>query len=561
MNAPRQARDTQFQGRDVQRQTRDAQRQGVPRQGAQRQNLPRQGRDMSREFMRGEAGNRAQNPRNASPYARGNAPRDSWREAGAQQPRARYQQNEERQPGPSRPPQRGASRPIDEAFDPVARIVGSTGAGRGRGGAAARSFDFADAFQLAKYILIAAVAIVVVFFVGRAIYSVTPGTYSVAGEQMQINRGSTYRDLVDSGTLGVSKGNLVAVDGSILEEGSGDDPTVYLDGNPVNLDDQISDTGNITAENGADRTEPYTATQKTTAVETKIARDKQSEEEGAAKNVFNFYNGVLHVVTQKGQEGITETRTGETSGKTAEVEVQKNEPRVVENLHPVLSDDQKLVALTFDDGPTESGGDTDTILEVLDQYGAKATFFMLGSQAEANPEVAKRVSDAGHQVASHSYSHDAEHFLNSDKADDVREQVQKARDAIESAVGYAPSYIRPPGGNIDVKGIEAAGDLADGYIGWTVDPHDYDRPGGDVIAENILNQVSPGSIVLLHDGGGDRSQTIEAIKTVIPELQSQGYTFVTIDELVQAVLSSSDSSSSDSSSSSSTSDSSSESGA
>ncbi len=389
---------------------------------------------------------------------------------------------------------------------------------------------------MGKLALIAIVVIALVIIIGRAIYFSTPATYSVAGEQTQLARGSTYRNLVDSGALGVSKGNLVAVDGSVLEEGAGDDPMVYLDGNPVNLDDQISDAGNITAENGADRIEPYEATQETTPIETKIARDKQSEEEGAAKNVFNFYNGVLHVVTNQGQEGIKETRTGETSGKTAVVEVQKNHPRVIENLHAVLPDKQKLVALTFDDGPSEANGDTDAVLAVLEQYNAKATFFMLGSRAEQNPDVAKRVANAGHQVASHSYSHDAEHFLNSGNADDVREQVEKARTAIESAVGYAPSYIRPPGGNIDVKGIEAAGTLADGYIGWTVDPHDYELPGADAIAESILNQVSPGSIVLLHDGGGDRTQTIEAIKTVIPKLQSEGYTFVTIDELVQAIL-------------------------
>ena len=439
---------------------------------------------------------------------------------------------------------RGAAYTQD-VFDPRSSVQGGRSMRGGGRPAPAYSFDIADAFQLGKYVLAGIIVLLVAIFIGRTIYSLTPATYQVQEQEVSLARSTTYQDLVNSGTLDVKKGDLVAVDGSVLEEGGGKDPTVYLDGEAVNLSDCISDAGNITAENGEDEIEPYEATQEITASETKIARDKEAEAEGATSNVFNFYNGVLHVVTKQGQDGIVETRTGATSGKTATVTVQEMEPRVFENLHPVLSDSNKLVALTFDDGPNPEDGGTADILEVLAKYNVKATFFMLGSQAEEYPEMAKKVADAGHQVCSHSYSHASEHYLDKASASDVVDQLTKAREAIAAAVGYEPAYMRPPGGNVDVDAIVAAGTLADGYIGWSVDPHDYDLPGANVIAQNIESQVTPGAIVLLHDGGGDRTQTAEAIDEAIPKLQEQGYTFVTIDELVAAVLAEQDGSSTD----------------
>lgn len=448
-------------------------------------------------------------------------------------------------PAPAAGGRRGFERD-DAAFDPRARVLGGQSIGGGGRSRRTRSFDIADAFQLGKYILVGLVALAIVVFVGRAVYYSTPATYEVEGQEVSLVRGTTYRDLLESGELVAVQGDLLAVDGAVLEEGGGDAPTVSVDGVQVDLDERITDEGNITAEDGADQIEPYTATQEITPVETKVARDMEAEDEGAAQNVFNFYNGVLHVVTDQGQEGITETRTGEVSGKTATVKVQDMRPRVFENLHPDLPSDQKLVALTFDDGPNPAEGGTDGILEVLADNDVKATFFMLGTQAEQYPEEAKKVADAGHEVASHSYSHDAEDFLNNDKTDKVREQVQKASEAIEAATGTVPKYVRPPGGNIDLKGILAADTLADGYIGWTLDTLDYELPGSDVIAQNIVDEVQPGSIVLMHDGGGDRSQTAEALAQAIPELKEEGYTFVTIDELVQAVIASNGSKTSDS---------------
>ena len=398
------------------------------------------------------------------------------------------------------------------------------------------SFDIADAFQIGKYVGVGIIALLIIIFIGRAVYLSTPSTFTVQGQEVSLARGTTYQGLLDSGALEASPGNLVAVDDEVLQEGAGKPPTVYLNGEPVNLGDQISDQGDITAQNGEDEIEPYTAEQQITPIETQIARDKQAEAEGAEAGTFNFYNGVLHVVTDPGQEGIVETRTGETTGKTATVKVQDMKPRVFENLHAVLPENRKLVALTFDDGPVPGEANTEGVLEVLAKYDAKATFFMIGTEVEQYPEIARRASDAGHQVASHLYSHDDKHFLNATTEEDAQYQVAHAREVIGQATGIEPTYVRPTGGNVNVKAIKAAGDAADGYIGWTVDTFDYNLPGADTIAKTVIDSVEPGSVILMHDGGGDRSQTVAALDKMIPALQEKGYTFVTTDELVKAVI-------------------------
>lgn len=410
----------------------------------------------------------------------------------------------------------------------------------GRGGfdpsSVVEALQMAGAWVVGHARIVAVALVAVLVFVG--IFQAMPVNVQVDGQALALPRSTTYLQLVDQGYVDAQRGDLLDIEGQLLEEGAGGDPIFYVDGERVaDANSGISDAGNITAERGEDTTENYTTTsEEIVPVETQVAVDHEAEALGAEEGKFNFYNGVLHVVTDPGQEGISETRTGEVSGKTADFVVQEMEPRIIENLHPVLSDKHKYLALTFDDGPSPNDTETPGVLEVLDKYGVKGTFFMLGTEAEQYPEVAKKVADAGHQVASHSYSHADEHFLNNTTEDDVRYQVGHAREILEEATGVEVPYIRPPGGNVDLKAIKAAGDLADGYIGWSLDPTDYNLPGADAIAQTVIDRATPGDIILLHDGGGDRSQTIAALDKLIPALQDEGYTFVTIDELVEAIL-------------------------
>ena len=148
----------------------------------------------------------------------------------------------------------------------------------------------------------------------------------------------------------------------------------------------------------------------------------------------------------------------------------------------------------------------------------------------------KRAADEGHQICTHSYDHASGSGRGVDmtrmSADEQIAEVQKGQDAITQATGKEASKIfRSPGGNYHDEIIWTLQPYVTGEIGWNVDTEDWRRPGAEAIAQRLLS-VKPGDVVLMHDGGGDRSQTIEALKIALPQLVEEGYKFVTIDQLI-----------------------------
>ena len=184
---------------------------------------------------------------------------------------------------------------------------------------------------------------------------------------------------------------------------------------------------------------------------------------------------------------------------------------------------EPVVYLTFDDGPHPTW--TPRVLEVLARHGATATFFVLGQNAEAYPELASRLVEAGHDAENHTFDH-----ASLDKVD--REtfiaEVRDTDDAIHAAAGAQAdpiSCLRPPYGAYDAQTSALAAELGKTLTLWNVDPQDWRRPGAAQIAEHLLAHARPGAILLMHDGGGERSQTVEALDTVLGELVARGYTF------------------------------------
>ncbi len=182
----------------------------------------------------------------------------------------------------------------------------------------------------------------------------------------------------------------------------------------------------------------------------------------------------------------------------------------------------RTVALTFDDGP---GPATGQILDLLAQYHAKATFCEIGQNAAANPAVVKRVLAAGHRLCDHSVHHPQPFAkLPHDKA--VYE-ITAARDMIVQAGGPGTqvSWFRAPGGGFNADNEQITASLGMSSLGWSVDPRDWSRPGVPAIVSTVQKQLKPGGVILMHDGGGDRSQTVAALKQQLPWLVAQGYTF------------------------------------
>jgi peptidoglycan/xylan/chitin deacetylase (PgdA/CDA1 family) len=188
---------------------------------------------------------------------------------------------------------------------------------------------------------------------------------------------------------------------------------------------------------------------------------------------------------------------------------------------PVLPAD-RTVALTFDDGPSRY---TPRILDVLYRNRVPATFCLLGDNAEEFPAIARRIVREGHQVCNHSRSHAD---LGRASAHRVRGEVAVAQWQIARATGVTPKLFRFPYGSSDHESRRLVQRYGLRPLDWDVDPRDWTRPRAGTITSRVVGHVRPGSVVLLHDGGGDRSHTAAALAAMIKALRKQGYRFVLV---------------------------------
>jgi peptidoglycan/xylan/chitin deacetylase (PgdA/CDA1 family) len=177
-----------------------------------------------------------------------------------------------------------------------------------------------------------------------------------------------------------------------------------------------------------------------------------------------------------------------------------------------------VIYLTFDDGPVDPRW-TPQVLEALARHDAKATFFILGQLAQRFPELIQAEVDAGHSVGNHTFDHRTLDGIG-------REAFFNELLATEKALGDKGSKcMRPPYGATDAYTVAYAAELGYKVVLWDIDTQDWRRPGAWAIASEVLEAARPGAVVLMHDGGGDRTQTVEALDTVLTTLSDQGYTF------------------------------------
>jgi peptidoglycan-N-acetylglucosamine deacetylase len=188
---------------------------------------------------------------------------------------------------------------------------------------------------------------------------------------------------------------------------------------------------------------------------------------------------------------------------------------------------EKVLALTYDDGPNSPY--TDQLMEVLGRFGVKATFFVIGQQAEQATQTIREMQAQGHELGNHSYSHKRLIFTSQSS---ISAEIDKT-DRLLNQFGQKRSILfRAPYGYKRIRLPWILSKLNKTHVLWDVDPRDYQATSAEAIVEPILKQVQPGSIVLLHDGGGDRSLTVEATAQIIPKLRERGYRFATVSELL-----------------------------
>jgi len=193
--------------------------------------------------------------------------------------------------------------------------------------------------------------------------------------------------------------------------------------------------------------------------------------------------------------------------------------------------DDKVVALTFDDGPNDPW--TLRIADVLDGYGVKGTFFVVGRNAAAHPEIVRSLVERGHLVGNHSYHHRKRDAI----FDVTYGELTDAERSIASAGGVCPAFFRSPNGFHTPWQLHAVSTHRMQAIGWDVNPNDWKRHDSAALERSVVRSVRPGSIILLHDGEDtrdvtDRSVTVAALPGIIRDLQSNGYRFVRLDELL-----------------------------
>jgi peptidoglycan-N-acetylglucosamine deacetylase len=188
-----------------------------------------------------------------------------------------------------------------------------------------------------------------------------------------------------------------------------------------------------------------------------------------------------------------------------------------------IHDSSKSIALTIDDGPDPVY--TPQVLRLLHQYHVTATFSMIGVRVAAYPHLARAVHEAGHLIANHTWTHADLAGLPPPR---VHTELTRASDAIHAATGVHPVLFRAPYGAWTAAVIRQCERMKMVPMDWSVDPRDWAKPGVRRIVRRIMAQTRPGSIILEHDGGGNRSQTVAALRIVLPRLLDEGYHFATV---------------------------------
>jgi peptidoglycan/xylan/chitin deacetylase (PgdA/CDA1 family) len=184
----------------------------------------------------------------------------------------------------------------------------------------------------------------------------------------------------------------------------------------------------------------------------------------------------------------------------------------------------KCIALTFDDGPSPY---TDRLLQILSDNDAKSTFFLIGNKVAANPAGAKRIADAGMEVANHTWEHPN---MTTIPPEDIGSQISKANDAIQAATGQRPKLLRTAGGLINDNVLAAAKQQGMADINWDVIPFDWMNDSNTAATRYMLmTQIKPGSVVLFHD---TYTSTVDLVYQFIPVLRANGYHLVTVSQLL-----------------------------
>jgi peptidoglycan/xylan/chitin deacetylase (PgdA/CDA1 family) len=299
-------------------------------------------------------------------------------------------------------------------------------------------------------------------------------------------------------------GSTLDLTGNVISIGDGAAPTREIDSRPLDHDVALTDGSRVVVRHGSSVLEGLVRTTKTIPFETVV----QGSGDGAEK-------------VKEGSEGTRAVYTGAVSRTQGFAVVLEPAQNAVVPKGAAGGSGQKLVALTFDDGP---GKYTPAVLDALAAKRAPATFFVLGPGAKARPDLIKRMKAEGHLVANHGWTHKP---LTTLSEAEIRSEISRTDDVIGGS-----RYVRPAYGarNEKVKAVIASMGMK--LAMWNVDTRDWEKPDVDAIMGWVKKQTRPNGIIIMHDGGSNRSATVAAIPVIVDWLRANGYTLVTIDKIL-----------------------------
>lgn len=356
-----------------------------------------------------------------------------------------------------------------------------------------------------------------VLFVAVLIWYMNRGvSITLNDEKVSVRIDSTVEKLISDQDLDetTKAGNLLAVDDTVLKKRGGKRYTITLNGEPLSEDDisttKLQGGETLTIENGTDVYEEH---------------DVQATEIQPTLTVNG--SGAIQYVKTWGIPGRSEVWVGKESGKTQDRGVvQEVQNCVVSRTSASPSKKKKVVALTFDEGPSQG---TQEILNVLKEKGVKATFFLQGNKLESNAAAAKAIADAGHEIGSNAFD---DTDLTSLSTEELRSELTQGFEAIKSATGVETALLRAPYGTFSEKDWSLAADLVSAVVTWNLDSGDWLLKGADTVVSTVVGGTSNGNIILLSDNDATCKQTAEALPQIIDKLSEEGYSFATISELV-----------------------------
>lgn len=335
------------------------------------------------------------------------------------------------------------------------------------------------------------------------------------GASVKVRINSDIERVISDQELELEPGDLLAVDDEVLEKGGGTACTVTLGGKKVSgkklASIQLEGGEEVTIEDGEDVYEDHDVA--ATTIEPTLTVEG---------------TGPVRYVETWGKAGRSEVWTGSKTGKVVDKGVVEEPVNALVKCASVLpgKKDEKYVALTFDEGPSNQ---TEEIIRILQEKGVKATFFVLGDKVASNSAAVRAIAESGNEIGTNAYS-DVD--LRELGASDLRDQITKGFEAVSDAAGTSTALLRPPFGEFSEENWAAAMDLVSVVVTWNVDSGDWLLQGADSVIETVTGSVSNGDIVLFTDNDATASQTVEALPQLIDRLLESGYKLVTISELI-----------------------------